>query len=361
VTSATTDVHLADGRLPILWEVPPFAFAGADGRSIDLPALRGHVWIADLIFTRCVTMCPIITSRMNMLRRSIRSDDIRFVSFSIDPEYDTPAVLRAYAARWNADPRWLLLSPAPGKVMEFAGAMRAPFEHTEMPREPILHTTEFFLIDQLGRVRGLYGSLDDAAVRRLAVDAIELDGSAATPPGGSSQPRGEPTTVAGASRGHALFQSLGCAACHADPKTGPPLAGLAGRTVRLEGGATVLADAAYLRQSILAPAKQVAFGYNPLMPAYDGYLAEAEVDDLVAYLQSIPPAAGRTGAAPPPDSAEADTDVEVQDPVCGMKLKKLHAAVHADHGGKTYYFCSERCRLQFLRDGAHHAGLHPPG
>jgi protein SCO1 len=289
VTSAAT----ADRRLPILWEVPSFVFTDADGRAIDPSALRGHVWIADLIFTRCVTMCPIITSRMNVVRRSIRSGDVRFVSFSIDPEYDTPAVLRAYAARWGADPRWMLWSPPPGKETEFAQAMRAPFERTQMPLEPILHTTEFFLIDQLGRVRGLYGSLDDAAVRRLVADATLLDGSAATPPAGISQPNGEPTTLTGASRGHALFQSLGCAACHANEKTGPPLAGLAGRTVRLAGGAPVLADAGYLRQSILAPAEKVVFGYNVLMPAYAGYLAPAEVDDLVAYLQSISAAANR--------------------------------------------------------------------
>jgi protein SCO1/2 len=282
-----------DVDLPILWEVPPFAFANIDGRTIDPAALRGHVWIADLIFTRCVTMCPIITSRMNLLRRSIRSDDIRFVSFSIDPEYDSPAVLRAYAARWDADPRWLLLSPPSGKETEFAKQMRAPFEHTEMPQEPILHTTQFFLVDQLGRVRGLYSSLDDAAVRRLAADATMLGGSAATAPGGSSGPGREPARPAGASRGQALFRSLGCAACHADQKTGPPLAGLAGHLVRLEGGAAVLADAAYLRQSILAPGEKVVSGYNHLMPAYAGYLTPAEVDDLVAYLQGMPPSAPR--------------------------------------------------------------------
>jgi cytochrome c oxidase subunit 2 len=49
----------------------------------------------------------------------------------------------------------------------------------------------------------------------------------------------------------------------------------------------VLADAAYLRKSILAPAEQVVLGYNQLMPGYAGYLAPAEVDDLVAYLESL--------------------------------------------------------------------------
>ena len=174
---ASTAVNFADGRLPILSDVPGFAFTNIDGRSIDGSVLRGHVWIADFIFTRCLTMCPITTAKMNLLRRSILSTEIRFVSFSIDPEYDTPARLRAYARRWNADPRWLLLSPSPGKVTEFAEAMKVPFEHTAMPLEPILHSSLFFLIDQRGHVRGLYGSLDDAAVRRLVADATLLDAS----------------------------------------------------------------------------------------------------------------------------------------------------------------------------------------
>jgi len=290
VASAPTAVGLADRRLPVLSEVPPFAFTNVDGRSIDASVLRGHVWIADFIFTRCVTMCPITTAKMSVLRRSIRSADVRFVSFSIDPEYDTPAILRAYASRWNADPRWLLLSPPPGEVTAFATAMNVPFERTAMPLEPILHTSLFFLIDQRGRVRGLYASLDDAAVLRLVADAILLDASVETARDGGPHPGAEQTVLRGAARGQTLFQALGCAACHADPKTGPPLAGLAGRAVRLEGGATVSADASYLRRSLVAPAEQVVSGYNPLMPAYGSYLAPAELDDLVAYLQSIPSA-----------------------------------------------------------------------
>ena len=353
--SASTAAHLAEGHLPILSDVPPFAFTNIDGRSVDASVLRGHVWIADFIFTRCVTMCPITTAKMNLLRRSIQSPGIRFVSFSIDPEYDTPAILRTYASRWNADPRWLLLSPPADKVTEFAKAMNVPFERTAMPLEPILHSTLFFLIDQRGRVRGLYGGLDDAAVRRLAADATLLDASTETPPDGGSQPNEAQRAISGTSRGHALFQSLGCAACHADQKIGPPLAGLAGRTVHLEGGATVLADAAYLRRSILAPSERVVVGYNPLMPAYDGYLIPTDVDDLVAYLQTIPSGAGSALLASAHDNPGADSDVEVQDPVCRMKIKRINAAAHADYGGKTYSFCSERCHLQFLRDVARYA------
>ncbi len=282
VSAAPRATPAAAERLPLLSEIPPFAFTNVDGRTIDPAALRGHVWIADLIFTRCVTTCPITTAKMNVLRRSIRSPDMRFVSFSIDPEYDTPAVLRAYAGRWNADPRWLLLSGPSSQVIAFTKAIDMPFKRTAMPDEPIMHSSLFFLIDQRGRLRGQYNSLEDASIRRLAADAALLEGAGEAP-----SLAGGPHGAVGA-RGQALFQSLGCDACHTNPKLGPPLAGVAGRKVRFEDGATAVADASYLRQSILAPSEKIVQGYNHLMPAYADFLAPGDVDDLVAYLQSMP-------------------------------------------------------------------------
>ena len=327
----------------MLGDMPPFAFADTDGRVIDVAALRGHVWIADFIFTRCATMCPIITAKMGLLRRSIPSANIRFVSFSIDPEYDTPDVLKAYAARWNADPRWLLLSPPASQIAGFAQALNVPFERTTDRQEPIQHTSQFFLIDCRGHVRGVYGSLDDNAVLLLIADATRLDANTEALAKVDGRPNGE-TANPSVSRGLALFQALGCGGCHADPKTGPSLAGLAGQTVRLQGGATVTADDAYLRQSILDAGDKVVSGYNPLMPSYRDYLTRPEIDDLVAYLHSI---VGTDGVAAPPPTREG-ADVEVQDPVCGMKIKRDRAAAHSDYQGKVYYFCSELCRERFV-------------
>jgi len=334
----------------MLSDAPPFAFADTDGHVIDLSALRGHVWIADFIFTRCTTMCPIITAKMSLLRRSIPSAHIRFVSFSIDPEYDTPDVLKTYATRWKADARWLLLSPPPGQIAEFANAMHVPFERTTDRQEPIQHTSQFFLVDRRGHVRGVYGSLDDKAVLRLVADATILDADGDSPAKGDTKPNGKrPAPMV--SRGLALFQTLGCGGCHADPKLGPSLAGLAGQTVRIAGGAMVTADDAYLRQSILDPGDKVVSGYNPLMPSYRGYLTEPEVDDLVAYLHSLVATAGLANPAPSPEGA----DIEVQDPVCRMKIKRNHPAARSDYQGKAYYFCSDLCRDRFVRDPARYA------
>jgi YHS domain-containing protein/cytochrome c2 len=305
--------------------------------------LLGHVWIADFIFTRCVTMCPIITAKMNLLRRALPSSHLRFVSFSVEPEFDTPSVLEAYAKTWDADPRWLLLSPRPGTVFEFAEAMKVAFKHTSMPDEPILHTTLFFLVDRAGWVRGIYGSLDDVAFRRLVADASSLDASDDLSPSGKepspSSRQGPPET--GVARGRTLFRALGCGACHDTPKLGPALAGLPGRTVEIEGGTTVVADDAYLRQSVLEPEAKVVQGYNLLMPAYRDHLGEADVDALVAYLHTLGP------GNPPSTSEVAAADVE--DPVCGMRVKPARAAAEIVRHGHTFYFCSEACRARFMQ------------
>lgn len=90
--------------------------------------------------------------------------------------------------------------------------------------------------------------------------------------------------------GAALFSAVGCAGCHAPASAvhAPRLAGLHGRMVPLADGRTVRADAAYLRDSILQPKRDVVAGYEPVMPSFNGLLDEAELQSLVAYIQSLP-------------------------------------------------------------------------
>jgi cytochrome c oxidase subunit 2 len=106
-----------------------------------------------------------------------------------------------------------------------------------------------------------------------------------------------------AAAGARLFASFGCAQCHG--QIAPTLAGLYGRTVRLEDGSTVTADEAYLRESIVAPAAKVVAGYPRSMPSFQGQLSEEELLALVAYIKSLGAAAAdvpATGPAPGPDA-----------------------------------------------------------
>jgi cytochrome c oxidase subunit 2 len=91
--------------------------------------------------------------------------------------------------------------------------------------------------------------------------------------------------------GAALYRRLACASCHAADSSvhAPPLEGLYGRRVAVEGGSTLLTDDNYLRESIVAPKRHVVQGQAALMPSYAGQLSEEELQDLVAYLRALPP------------------------------------------------------------------------
>ncbi|MCX7513258.1 cytochrome c oxidase subunit II [Frateuria sp. STR12] len=91
-----------------------------------------------------------------------------------------------------------------------------------------------------------------------------------------------------AAQGRALFRQLGCSGCH-DPRAGvhaPDLDDLYGRTVPLADGSQALADERYLHDAILLPKKQIAAGYEPIMPSFEGRIGEEDVLALVAYLKT---------------------------------------------------------------------------
>ncbi len=96
---------------------------------------------------------------------------------------------------------------------------------------------------------------------------------------------GESMAVAG----ERLFQRLGCATCHRPDAAGrgPALAGVFGRPVELEGGQTVMADEAYLRESILIPGAKIVAGYKPVMPTFQGQINEEGLLQIIAYIKSL--------------------------------------------------------------------------
>src|SRR5215831_15438130 len=101
----------ANEPLPVLWQVPEYRLVDQDGRTRTPEELRGSVWIADFIFTSCKSVCPVLSAKMVQVQRAILDPRLKFVSFSVDPERDTPEALRAYAKRWAPDePRWTLLA-----------------------------------------------------------------------------------------------------------------------------------------------------------------------------------------------------------------------------------------------------------
>jgi len=151
-----------------------FALIDQDGRPFSNNDLAGRVWIADFIFTRCPGPCPTMTRTMATLQEPLAGSEVRLVSFSLDGEYDTPEVLKAYARDYGADPaRWTMLT---GPKQTIHGLARRMFIGVTPERggQPMTHGTHFVLIDGQGRLRGHYRSTDAAHLRRLVADAIAL-------------------------------------------------------------------------------------------------------------------------------------------------------------------------------------------
>jgi protein SCO1/2 len=324
----------ANSALTELWPVPAFSYRDQNDTPFTRDALVGRVAVADFIFTTCTNVCPMMTARMVLLQRRLQDPKLRFVSFSVDPEHDTPQALAAYRARWRLDARWILLR-TDSTLAAFAKDMRVVAEAQTDPKNPILHSSSFFLIDDRAVVRGVYDSNQDAELDRLARDVTALSRKVRTEPD-RTQPRADAN----------LLTALGCAGCHERTQLAPPLGGIIGRTVNLEGGAHVVADAAYVRRAITTPGAEVVAGYVPLMPSYAAVLSPSELDALVREVTALPAPA----ASDAPEPAAPST---VTDPICGMQVRVTADTPHAARDGKTVYFCSERCRDEYERRGAH--------
>jgi protein SCO1 len=322
--------------LPTLWPGPRFALVDQAGQIRSSDELRGSVWIADFIFTHCASVCPILTAKMVQLQRAIRDPRVRFVSFSVDPDRDTPDALREYARRWAPDEtRWTLLATTKQSLAAVVAGMKT-FVQTGSDPNAELHTSEFFLVDGQGRLRGLYDTNGVSFAQLLPhVQRLlsELDGTARLAP---------VTTAEAAADGASLYRRLGCAGCHDVPSIAPSLPGVAGRTVMLADGRTVTADSAYLRESILDPAAKVVATYPPSMPSYRLQLSEAELASLVHYLEGRPAVAAATTSR-----AAGGGQGATSDPVCGMQIHPGPNTPHLAHEGRTVYFCSESCRDRF--------------
>ena len=170
------------GPLADYGAVPDFQLVSQSGQSVRLADLQGQVWIADFIFTNCAASCPMMNAQLERLVSHLDPNArVRLVSFSVDPERDTPETLAAYANAYGADPeRWLFLTGEKKQIRKLVleGFHLSVDDASEADiaagAEPVLHSTRFVLIDTRGRIRGYYDGLDDEAMRQLGRDVAAL-------------------------------------------------------------------------------------------------------------------------------------------------------------------------------------------
>ncbi|MCA9690782.1 MAG: SCO family protein [Myxococcales bacterium] len=149
---------------PVLFQVPEFSLVDQSGREVTRDSLRGQVWIGSFFFTSCPSICPKITKSMLDLQSRLQSEgvDVKLVSFTVDPDNDTPEVLARYAKTIGADlERWRFVT-GPRAQMEqlvvggFKTAMDPSKRDGDVEMYDIAHSTKLVLVDRDGGVRGYY-------------------------------------------------------------------------------------------------------------------------------------------------------------------------------------------------------------
>lgn len=165
-----------DADLPFLSDMPDFKLTDQNGRTLTNKSFLGRTWIADFFFTRCLGPCPVLSSTMSDLQDEIPSD-VAFVSFSMDPGYDTPEVLMEYAKRHEADlDRWTFLTGDSETIYNIPRALGLAAEEGAGDEGTIIHSSRYLLIDPDGKVRGWYTVVnadfetDEAELERMKKD-----------------------------------------------------------------------------------------------------------------------------------------------------------------------------------------------
>lgn len=172
VTFLIARLEMRKPALPVLGQVHEFELTDSLGRDFQSSQLRGKVWIADFIFTTCGSICPIMTSNMAKLQEQMsKLDSVTFVSISVNPEYDTPEVLRRYAKKYGAkEDQWYFLTGTREKIQEIS--VRS-FKIGSV-KDPIFHSPRFVLVDRDGFIRGYYDGTEDGDLERLYHDSQTL-------------------------------------------------------------------------------------------------------------------------------------------------------------------------------------------
>ena len=167
--------------LPTLGRIGAFSLVDQNSSAISADTLRGKVWVAAFFFTHCPTICPRITRRMRQLQVTAagKAQPLTLVSFSVDPENDTPPVLLAYAQRFGADLKsWSFLTGDLAVVKRtVVDGFKLALDGKADPAAEnggIIHGSHLVLVDRTLAIRGYYRTDDDDEMRRILEDAARL-------------------------------------------------------------------------------------------------------------------------------------------------------------------------------------------
>ncbi|ATY85704.1 cytochrome c oxidase assembly protein [Kyrpidia spormannii] len=150
------------------WHIQPYQATDQDGKPFNTDQMKGKIWLADVIYTNCPTMCPVMTPNMAQVQKKLKAAgaSAEIVSFSCDPDTDKPEVLKKYAERYNADLKMWHFVTSPGFDITKDFVFKS--FHTSLTKNPpevsggitmYNHTTQFFLINRNGQIVKMYDGM----------------------------------------------------------------------------------------------------------------------------------------------------------------------------------------------------------
>jgi protein SCO1/2 len=144
--------------LPVIGPAPPFTLTSQDGKPVALADLRGKVLAVTFIYTGCPDICPLVTQKMVDVQNALGAEfgtKIAFVSITLDPEHDTPTVLKDYAQSWGAKPNgWMFLTGSPAAIRD--ATRRYGVYFAKKKDGSVDHTQLTTLVDADGQMRVQY-------------------------------------------------------------------------------------------------------------------------------------------------------------------------------------------------------------
>ena len=177
----TYEERVVDGKTitdTIYHTVDNFVFYDQDSNRVSRETVAGKVYVADFFFTTCPSICPIMATQMLRVHERFKgNEDFTILSHSIDPEYDTIALLHDYASRLGVEEgsNWRFLTGQETDVYELGeGAYYATTQPDAQAPGGFLHSGAFILVDRQGRIRGHYDGTVPTEVDKLMNDITIL-------------------------------------------------------------------------------------------------------------------------------------------------------------------------------------------
>lgn len=155
------------------------------GKTVSLSDLNGKILVVDFFFTHCISICPKLTANMKRLQQAIKTRDprklvdtpfIQFVSFTVDPERDSPSVLKKYADKFQLNhDTWWMLTGDKKTIYDFGlNEVKLGVPDSSSVDTNFIHSEYFVLLDRDRVVRGYYNGLDTIALNKLSEDIVFL-------------------------------------------------------------------------------------------------------------------------------------------------------------------------------------------